>query len=156
MPPPPPGAQGAQGYPPHQGQPDGYQGHSPRSSYYPPPPEDANGRRRQHDEDHASRLPPPSVYGDPDPRRRSPASPMQGTTPPQAQYDYPPNTANYEQGDRTGTPRRDSPPSPQQGNGAGPMSLNALIDGPPPRPPPNADNNREIDQNMLSRLNRRT
>ncbi|CAN8100063.1 unnamed protein product [Discula destructiva] len=155
LPPPPHGAAGAQGYAPHQGMPDGYQGHSPRSSFYPPPPEDANSRRRQNDEDHTSRLPPPSVYGDPDPRRRSPASPMQ-TTPPQ-EYNY---GTNYESSDRAGTPRRDSPSSPQQGgNGAGAnaMSLNALIEsGPPPRPPPNADDSREIDRNMLSRLNRRT
>lgn len=151
---PPHGTPGAPGFPPQQGPPDGFQGHSPRNSYY-PSPDDANGRRRQHDEDHASRLPPPSVYGEPDSRRRSPASPMQ-TTPPQ-DYQY---AATYEAGDRTGTPRRDSPPSPQQGgNGAGgnAMSLNALIEGgPPPRPPPNADDNREIDRNMLSRLNRRT
>lgn len=37
------------------------------------------------------------------------------------------------------------------------MSLHTLMDqNPPPRPPPNADSSRDIDQNMLGRLNRRT
>ncbi|PSS03306.1 hypothetical protein BD289DRAFT_478763 [Coniella lustricola] len=153
--PPPPA--GAQVYAPQPQQPEGaYAGHSPRTSYYPPPPEDPSGRRRLHEDDHGSRLPPPNPYGDPDPRRRSPASPSQGGTPPGVQYEYPPSTGGYDQGDRTGTPRRDSPNSPQQ-SGSGPMSLTALMDQhPPPRPPPNADASRDIDQNMLGRLNRRT
>lgn len=79
------------------------------------------------------------------------------TTPPQ-DYNYPPVPGSYENGERTGTPRLDNPSSPQQGvNGAGSaMSLNALIDGPPPRAPPNADDGRDIDKSMLGRLNRRT
>lgn len=121
-----------------------------------------NGRRRPNEEDHASRLPPP-VYGDPDPRRRSPASPGHShpsNTPPQ-HYDYPANAPGFDlpSRDRTSTPRRDSPNSPQQGgNGNGPMSLHSLIDPaqPPPRPPPSSDSNRDMDQSMLSRLNRRT
>lgn len=38
------------------------------------------------------------------------------------------------------------------------MSLHSLIDPaqPPPRPPPSSDSNRDMDQSMLSRLNRRT
>ncbi|KAF3759938.1 hypothetical protein M406DRAFT_343579 [Cryphonectria parasitica EP155] len=152
--PPPPG--GAQPYPPQPQQSEGYGDHSPRASYYPPPPDDGNSRRRLHEEDHTSRLPPPNPYGEPDPRRRSPASPIQGGTPPQGQYDYPTSTRSYDPGERTGTPRHDTPTSPQHG-GNGLINLTSLMDQhPPPRPPAGADSSHDIDQTMLGRLNRRS
>jgi hypothetical protein len=36
------------------------------------------------------------------------------------------------------------------------MALSSLMEHPPPRPPPSSDSSRDIDQNMLGRLNRRT
>lgn len=155
LPPPSSGAPPAFAQQPQQGPESSYGLPSPTVSYYPPPPEDRDARRRRpREEDHAQRLPPPNVYGEPDPRRRSPAS----ASPPQQLYEYPPpNTANHETVERTGTPRRDSPKSPQQGQQtSGPMSLSSLIEHAPPRPPPGSDSGRDIDKNMLTRLNRRT
>ncbi|KUI72693.1 hypothetical protein VM1G_08108 [Cytospora mali] len=128
---------------------------SPTASYYPPPPEDRSSipQRRRHEEEHAPRLPPPNVYGETDARRRSPASSAPaGTPPPQYELPLP---------DGTGSPRRDSPnaPPPAGQQSAGPggvMSLSSLMDHPPPRPRPSSDSSRDIDQNMLGRLNRRT
>ncbi|KAH8780028.1 hypothetical protein F5883DRAFT_194354 [Diaporthe sp. PMI_573] len=144
----PPAGGSQQPYPPSEN----YALPSPTGSYYPPPPEDRSGvpQRRLHEEEHGQRLPPPHVYGEPDPRRRSPASSAPGGTPPQ--YEYPPP-------DRTSTPsqRRESPNASQSGQqGGSVMALSSLMEHPPPRPPPSADSSRDIDQNMLGRLNRRT
>lgn len=157
LPAPPGGAPPAYAQQPPQG-PDGSYGlSSPTSNFYPAPSDDRDPRRRPHEEDHVQRLPPPNVFGEPDPRRRSPASPAQ-TTPPQQHYEYPPNSANHESIERIATPRRESPNSPQQGQqgGSGPMSLSALIEHPSQRPPHGPDTARDIDSNMLGRLNRRT
>lgn len=150
VPPPPPSGGSQQAYPS-----ENYALPSPTASYYPPPSEDRSSipQRRRHEDDHAPRLPPPNVYGDADPRRRSPASSAPGGTPP-PQYELP-------QPDSAGSPRRDSPnaPLPASQQGAGPggvMSLSSLMEHPPSRPRPSSDTSRDIDQNMLGRLNRRT
>lgn len=139
------------------GPPPGYQGDnrsyeqplpSPTGSYgsFTDDRSDSSRRRpRPPDEDHGMRLPPPSNFPPDDNRRRSPSSSSPGYLQPYqaapAQHGPPPAYDN-----RTPPPRG----SPTGGQPAGPpasvMSLGSIMDSGP---------GRDIDTNMLGRLNRR-
>jgi hypothetical protein len=136
---------------------------SPTTSYPPPMDERAEAdwrRSRPQDDEHARRLPPPGPYQDEDPRRRSPASNQSSNTPPTSYIQQ--QQGGMREVDRTPTPQRNSPaggaPAGAATTTAGStstiMSLGNLMDHAPGGA--RGETGRDIDKNMLGRLNRRS
>jgi len=107
------------------------------------------------DDEPGMRLPPPNPYPDEDRdhhRRRSPV-PMQSNTPPTGYHQY--QARGSELDDRTPTPRRNSPGNSSNASANnGIMSLSNMMDQ-HPGSRPQSDSQRDIDRNMLGRLNHR-
>ncbi|CAJ2503593.1 Uu.00g109870.m01.CDS01 [Anthostomella pinea] len=122
---------------------------SPTGSYASYTEERVETGRRRHrtsDDDHGLRLPPPSSFPEDGTRRRSPSSSSPGHLQPYPQIPAQP-VPPYRYDNRTPEPRGSPSGPPAGGSGNSVMSLGNIMDGPPSA--------RDIDQNMLGRLNRR-
>lgn len=126
--------------------------------YYPHPDDRAQAgarRARPMDDEPGMRLPPPNPYPDEERdhhRRRSPVS-MQSNTPPTGYQQYPARGGEYD--DRTPTPRKNSPGNSSNTSNTGIMSLSNMMDQHAGSRPQASDAQRDIDRNMLGRLNHR-